>query len=455
MGKVTRGAAEVITGAAPSVVTGVASGGSVPAVAGVAAIQSAGAPESAALNVGLSLIPAPTIAPVLRRLRGGRGGSLTASMAPDTGRRVITGPASEQAAIRAQYGLPELEDVTSISAAPSISARSPGSSVSARGPAVESAAFEVGADPLLVTQAERTPLLEVIGAFRKAGLLTGAKTHLRNMGGNSIFQISEELARIPAAVLDSVMSLKTGRRTITGPSFSSMGRSVAKAATDGIAEARQIIRNGLTDEALAKLEIPHEINSGSKMIDRYVNTVFRTLGAEDAVFKKYAATRAIEDRARAMAINEAREGLINRGQIGARVREITSDPPAALQAEAMVDAEIATFNEANRLATGVSRFKEALPEPGKFAVDLVMPFVKTPSNILWRMLEYSPVGVGAGSFRAAKAVAKKAFTDAEQRAFAQTFGRGAVGTGLLALGARLYNEGLMTGLIEDDPARRA
>src|SRR5262249_47017622 len=72
-----------------------------------------------------------------------------------------------------------------------------------------------------------------------------------------------------------------------------------------------------------------------------------------------------------------------------------------------------------------------------------------------RMLEYSPYGFGKSGYRLARGIAGKAFTAEQQRQFAQTFGRASVGSGLLALGAKLYLSGQATGLSDDDPSRRA
>jgi hypothetical protein len=57
--KVARGAGRFVGAAAPAVVTGIATGGSAPAIAATTALQSAAQPETAALNVGLSIVPIP------------------------------------------------------------------------------------------------------------------------------------------------------------------------------------------------------------------------------------------------------------------------------------------------------------------------------------------------------------------------------------------------------------
>jgi len=438
-GRITRGAAKMAVGVGPAVAAGIATGGSVPAVAATTALQSLDRPENLALNVGAAVTPVPVgrvVAPILRRVRGARAGAVGAEQSAVS---KVNFP--EEVARRAETGLPELEAPTS--ASPRASGRRVGP------------APEADVDASLVSATERTPVIETISALRKAGLLTGAKTHLKNVGGNLGFQLSEEAARVPAAIADMLISPFTKRRTITGPSLDSMARSSYEAATKGVKEARDIIRRGVTDEDMIRLGLDREINSGSKILDSYVNGVFRLLNAEDRVFRTYAYRRALEDRAKAMALTEIRAGEISRGSLGQRVREIIEQPPESLASGALADAEVATFTEANRLAEGFSRFKEALPPSGRFAADLIFPFVKTPTNIVKRMLEYSPLGFGRNAFQVASAVTKKAFTEAEQRAFAQTFGRAAVGSGLVALGAKLYSEGVMTGLIEDDPARRA
>jgi hypothetical protein len=58
-GKITRGAAEVATSAAPAIATAYATGGSIPALATLGALQSAGQPENLPLNVALEAAPLP------------------------------------------------------------------------------------------------------------------------------------------------------------------------------------------------------------------------------------------------------------------------------------------------------------------------------------------------------------------------------------------------------------
>lgn len=311
-----------------------------------------------------------------------------------------------------------------------------------------------------ITAAERTPVLEVVSALRKAGLLTGVKTHLKNIGGSAGFQISEELTRIPGAIVDMMISPFTKRRTFTGPNFGAMARSAQEAATKGLREAKGIIRKGGTPEELAAQEI-RQVNSGSKILDTYINGTFRLLSAEDRVFRVYAMRRALEDRARSAALTEIRQGAIPRGDYGKRVKELLDAPPEDLAAAAAADAEMAVFANDNLVSKGREAVRGVLKPTGAgrvadFAIDQIFPFVKTPTNVIARMLEYSGVTSGPkAAYLAAKAMVKRSMSEAEQRAFAQNFGRASIGAGLIALGYKGYQDGWLTGLVENDLTRRA
>jgi len=310
-----------------------------------------------------------------------------------------------------------------------------------------------------VGKLERTSALDTISALRKTGLLSGAKTHLRNVGGNLAFQAAEEVSRIPSSIIDLAISSVSGRRTITGASLPATAKAGYEAATKGIREAGQILRRGMTNEDLKRLDLDREVRSGSRVIDAYVNGVFRLLGAEDRIFRTYAMRRSLESRAKAQAITESRYGKIKRGDIASRTQELVANPPEEMAAEALADAETATFNNENL----VSRFLGAgRREIGKypagrvanFALDLFAPFKKTPVNIIARMIEYSPVSFGKNAVQVATAIAKRSFTPEQQRDFSETFGRGATGTALILLGYKLGLAGLMTGFADEDEAKR-
>src|SRR5262245_339903 len=72
-GKLIRGGTQFVGEAAPAVLTGIATGGSLPAIAATTAFQSLGEPETLPLNVVASVVPVPigkAFRPILSRIRG-------------------------------------------------------------------------------------------------------------------------------------------------------------------------------------------------------------------------------------------------------------------------------------------------------------------------------------------------------------------------------------------------
>jgi hypothetical protein len=295
----------------------------------------------------------------------------------------------------------------------------------------------------------RTPKLEVASAAYKVGLL-GVKTHIRNVASTGINQAFEEVSRVPAAVTDLIISVANNRRSVAAPDVMAVARASRAAATEGINDALQIMKSGATAEQLTKSQMGREVNSGSKIIDAYLNGNFRLLAAEDQVFRVYAMRRSLAEQAKVWATNEARNGRIERSLIPERARELEENPTPEMQAQAVADAEILTFNNNHILHQAYQGAREKIGKVfgGKvanFGLDVVLPFTRTPLNVLTRSLEATPLGAGVAAVRMARAVLRGAFTEAEQRKFSITMGRSATGTALILLGYQLASRGLLTG----------
>ncbi len=289
----------------------------------------------------------------------------------------------------------------------------------------------------------RDSILETILNMRKAGLLTGPKTHIRNIGGNFAFQAFEEAARVPGAIADLLPSVFTGRRALGLPSPVAVAKSSYEAATKGVREAVQIMKYGGTAEDMAKMELPREANSGSKLIDAYQKTVFRTLGAEDKIAKTAAYRRSIEDQA----------GLRAK-EFGRTKKDLAANPPAEMVSQAILDAEVATFNNPNKAAEGIEWVRRRSGPIGSTAIDLILPFKRTPANIASRLMESTPLGLARAGGQLVKAAINKEMSFEDQRKFSQTVGRSVTGSSLILLGYTLASKGLATGLSEDDRGDR-
>ena len=304
---------------------------------------------------------------------------------------------------------------------------------------------------------DRMGWLETFTTFRKAGFLTGAKTTLRNVGGNVSVIPMMEAARAPAAVLDMVTSLYTGHRTVQGPSARAMAQAGYAAATKGIREAVELMRRGGTLDELARMELPRERTSKVPMLDFYHKYIFRFMAAQDKVFKAYAAERSLREQAWLKAKNEK-----------GRARDYYDNPTPEMVANSIADAEYATFNESNILTDKLSALRESwrhaetkAGKPNKAgialatAMDIEIPFMRTPANIVKRVTEFSPGGLAWAGSGIHDAVVQKALTPDLQRKITLAMGRGMVGSALMVMGYQLAKAGLMTGIKSEEPGEAA
>jgi hypothetical protein len=320
--------------------------------------------------------------------------------------------------------------------------------------------------------------METVLALRKAGLLTGVKTHLRNVGGNAMFQLMDEASRIPASIVDIALSIGSKRRTVAGADPWAVARASKQAATKGLREAGQILRSGATADDLAKMDAPRELNfqklgKASKVINAYVNGVFRTLGAEDRIAKSYAIRRSIDAQAKIKALNEVKSGAIQGMQYAKRIRELSENPTEEMAAQAIFDADFATFNNQNLLASGIAMAKGGIKAAANkidasqgttaaqhaakgllFASDIVAPFVRTPANVAARLADYSvasPVKAAYHTFRAFK----DGLTPEHQKAISLAIGRGVTGGAMMMMGYYLAADGKATGTGQLPAGQRA
>lgn len=330
----------------------------------------------------------------------------------------------------------------------------------------------------LATQRDREGLFDTISSLKrldrmdkaltvwKAGLLTNPLTHLVNVTGNTAMAIMEQGKDAPAAVADLMLSLATGTRTKAMPTIEQATESVRGAVTNGYEAAKQVMRTGASPEELAKWDFRggrFGKTMGSEkvgaLLDLYTQTVFRSLGAEDQLFKAAAIGRSLDEQIRVEAMNIAKRTAKTSAPITAEEAEtlLRQQVPDAMQAQALADAEFATFQNDNLVAGAVSAGKKYLQAKGpaanavRAAVEANLPFVKTPTNVLERTFDYTP----AGLLRAV-APAWKMATGADmahnQRKVAEAFGRASIGSLAIWLGYEMAGKDMATGTMPSGAA---
>lgn len=296
-------------------------------------------------------------------------------------------------------------------------------------------------------------------ALWKAGLLTSPVTHTVNNASNATM-LAMETAKEPVAVAaDHLISLIRGTERTKAMSARGLvrdplmaGGASLRAATKAVKEQGVLgaLRQNMTQEMIGKWDF-RQTNFDSPVLQAYTDVVFGSLSAEDRLWRNMAFARSIEEQVKLAAPKLAKaEGI----SISDALKKLRQSPPEELKVKAMGDAEIAVFQNTNALAEGFRRFKSGVRDvagPKAEAVaDFVAPFVRTPTNVALRLVDYSPLG----AVKLWKAL-KPELSSAEQKAVAEQVGRVATGTGLVWLGFALAADGKATGAAPKEPSGRA
>ena len=114
---------------------------------------------------------------------------------------------------------------------------------------------------------------------------------------------------------------------------------------------------------------------------------------------------------------------------------------------AMANALEATFQNANVVATALNSIKRNADPAVAMALDVLLPFTTTPTNILAQTVKYSPAGLASALGKMVKQGATASNIDA--------LSKGIVGSAVLALGWALRSLGLITGGEDEDKDKAA
>lgn len=272
-----------------------------------------------------------------------------------------------------------------------------------------------------------TPIYKKIIAVWKAGLLTGIKTTGVNLLANVSHSTTEAIKDIPASIVDKVASVFTGKRTVT-PNL----EGVTSGIKEGFEKGLRYLRTGFDERNIGTKLDYTRVNFGkgklAQGLQKYTDTVFGLLGAEDQPFYYANKLRSFYGQAKAEAINKGLKGE----EAQSFIENLIKNPTDEMIKYATTDAETAIFQNKTLLGSAAKKVQEI---PGG---EVVVPFGRTPSSVAMQVFNYSPVGVVKAIF---ENIGKGNF---DQRLFSQAVGRGLTGTGALALGVELYKKGLIT-----------
>ena len=296
-------------------------------------------------------------------------------------------------------------------------------------------------------------------AWRYLSMLGNPRTHVRNILGNAFFApVVFAKNRVGAAMEAAAYQIsggKTGRsKAIVG--LSKGDRALYRAAFADFGNMENVIMDGqkLSDAARMNKSIREGqvVFRHLKALEAFRKANGRLLDAEDAWFCKRYYANALASYAKKNGISA--EMIVQNG-----------DGLAAARAYAIREAQRGTYRDVNafsQMVTGIGNAgrnsKNAFARAGNLLMQGVLPFKKTPANILARGVEYSPLGFLTSIAAYAKEVHRSGITVDERQAagikLMDGLSAGLTGTGLMALGFLMAGQGWLRGHGSDDDKER-
>ena len=273
-------------------------------------------------------------------------------------------------------------------------------------------------------------------AWRYMAMLFNPRTHIRNIVGNVGFQPLRWTKDRVAATIEAGVSKVSGGRLGRTKSFAA-NPALYKAAWADWANVQDVLSGNKYDD------IRTEINSRRRIFrtapleaGRKINSW--ALEAEDAIFKRitYADALAGYLQSNGVTAEQMRNNTVD-AQILSRARDYAGR-----------EALKATYQDRNMVSDKVVQIARALGPAG----EAVLPFKRTPANILVRGMEYSPAGLAKALTYDLIQVKRGGMTGAEA---IDHIASGLTGSGLMALGAYLFAQGIVTSGGGDDEGQDA
>lgn len=212
------------------------------------------------------------------------------------------------------------------------------------------------------------------------GLLSGPRTHATNIMSNTL----TALWQVPETYLAETIGRFHGGDKVASGETAARLVGLIEGAKEGMIAAAHLMKTGEPIDAISKVEanqrraIPGKLGS-------VIRTPSRLLEAEDQFFKAVNYRAEINALAVRMALKEGRKGQ----SLAKRIAELRAAPSHRMQAEAHKAALYQTFqNKLGAKGQMVMNLREAVPLGW-----LILPFIRTPANILKFAAERTPLGL--------------------------------------------------------------
>ena len=257
--------------------------------------------------------------------------------------------------------------------------------------AIEDAAgkiIDLSADPAkansFARQAAKPGMGDKLSELYINSLLSGPQTHAANFLSNSLTAVLQIPEHAAAAAMGAVRFKSTDRVMPGEVPVRAFG--MLQGAREGLGEFARTMRTGHTSDHTAKVEsAEQEAISGLK--GKAIRLPTRALSAADELFKGVARRMEING----LALRQARDEGLTGEALRQRMADLSAHPTDATLEKASDYARYLTFQkplgEVGQAVSRVSNAKMLGLPLGK----LVVPFVRTPANLLKFAAERSPM----------------------------------------------------------------
>lgn len=266
--------------------------------------------------------------------------------------------------------------------------------------------------------------VQKVGTLQTMGQLLNPKTLIRNIGGNSMFGVLDNVSQAVATPLDIIASKISGKRTTGLPQLGTQLKGLKRGLKEGYEEAVQGVNLGP--------ETQFELNEVPAFRKGLFGSLEKTMNVSLRAPDRAAYQAAFDDKlANLMKLNgveKPTKDMIEQAHMNGLYRTFQDDSVAS---------QVFTKLKKSLNTIGVERNGK------KFGLgDFILKYPKTPGNLLARGIDYSPAGIVKGIINIAQG---------RQEQAVNSLARGAVGTGgIIGAGAVLGSLGIITEKPEAD-----
>jgi hypothetical protein len=269
--------------------------------------------------------------------------------------------------------------------------------------------------------------LSKVSTVQTMAQLLNPKTAIRNILGNGVLDLAEDLSRLPAVGIDKALKGLglIDERNMVLPNMKTNWANKLLGFKQGVEDVNLGIR---TTGAAGNYDLTKEVFKPGSVGNKLEKLLGYELSSMDKAFYTGRYQSSLENMMKAQ-----------------KVKVPTPEMKASAEAEALY----ATFQNNSALSKGLQKGKNALNAGKEWGLgDFILKYPKTPGNIVNVGLDYSPVGFVKGL---------KSLHDGIKLKNIQTIrngelllGRSLVGSGLIAGGAFLAKQGIITGKQDGD-----